>query len=77
MPRRQISKRAVPKRRQNQRVYRYCKKAEKRLFPTELDAKIELAGHLSIETGNQRIYKCLFGNHYHLTSEDQKTEPVK
>lgn len=52
----------------------YCGRQHKVIFPTELDIKIELAGHAKFDTEEQRWYKCPFGNHFHLTSQDQKTE---
>lgn len=46
----------------------YCKRAQKVIFPTELDVKIELADHMRYGT-ESRPYKCLWGKHYHITTE--------
>lgn len=43
------------------------------IFPTELDAKIEMAGHARFDTVS-RYYKCRFGNHYHLTTQPERQE---
>lgn len=55
---------------------KYCKfpKGElKVIFPTELDAKIEIANHTRFDT-QSRYYKCKFGNHYHISTQEQKSQ---
>ncbi len=63
-----MPKRFKPKPRRN-----YCGRDFKVIFPTELDAKIEVASHVKYDT-DSRYYKCLFGNHYHVSTQEQKTE---
>lgn len=41
------------------------------IFPTELDAKIEIAGHAKFDTAS-RYYKCRFRNHYHITTQAER-----
>ena len=52
----------------------YCRRARKVAFTSELDAKMALADRSSVhrDKGERRHYKCKFGPHYHLTSEEQR-----
>jgi len=51
---------------------RKCFKSGKVILATELDAKIALSLRSTKEKGEKRYYSC--GNHFHLTSQDQRTE---
>lgn len=51
---------------------RTCGRARKVILKTELDAMIVLARRQNQDKGEKRYYKCSFGSHYHLTSEDKK-----
>ena len=54
----------------------YCRTSQgetKVIFHTELDAKIEASKHAAFDT-DSRYYKCRFGNHYHFSTQEQKTE---
>ena len=46
----------------------YCNRANKVIFPSELDVKIELANHVLYGT-ESRAYKCPWGRHFHITTE--------
>lgn len=52
----------------------FCNRARKVVFHTELDAKIALAERLRKDKGEIRYYQCPHSNHFHLTSEKQRTE---
>jgi hypothetical protein len=43
------------------------------IYPTELDAKIEVASHVKYDT-DSRYYKCRWHNHYHVSTQAQLTE---
>lgn len=47
----------------------FCKRARKVSFKNELEAKMALAQRIRQDKGEQRYYKCNFGEHYHLTSQ--------
>lgn len=51
---------------------RKCFKSGKVIFTTELDAKIALSLRANKDKGEKRYYRC--GSHYHLTSQEQRTE---
>ena len=51
-----------------------CRRANKVIFPTELDVRIELAKHAFYDT-ESRAYPCLWGKHFHITTEEQRTRP--
>lgn len=41
------------------------------IYPTELDARIEVAGHARYNNEHEsRYYKCRFHNHYHVTTQE-------
>ena len=58
------------------RTVRYCQRARKVSFATELDAKMALASRLHQDKGEVRYYECQFAPkndpHYHLTSAYHK-----
>jgi hypothetical protein len=49
----------------------YCDKAQKVIFPTELDVKIELSNHVLYGT-ESRAYKCPWGKHFHITTQEKR-----
>lgn len=50
----------------------FCRRARKVAFKTELDAKMALADRVYRDKGERRAYKCKFGPHWHLTSEEKR-----
>lgn len=66
----------MPKKRSH--TARYCFKAGKKILVDWVQAEltleaIQLRSRREIH-GETRTYKCKFGDHYHLTSEEQRTE---
>lgn len=59
-------------RNQSSRSRRRCSRERKIIFRTELDAMIALARRQNKDKGEIRYYPC--GDHWHLTSQEQKTE---
>jgi hypothetical protein len=58
--------------------YPICKRANKKILVDRIQADllleyIQLNARRTIHE-ESRSYHCNFGNHYHLTSEDQRTE---
>jgi hypothetical protein len=56
----------------------FCKKANKVILPDRIAAEL-LLEHIRTNARRtiheeKRSYPCLFGNHWHLTSEAQRTE---
>ena len=49
----------------------YCHRAQKVIFYTELDVKIELCNHQLYGT-ESRPYKCKWGKHYHITTQEKR-----
>lgn len=62
----------MPQRFKRQINRHYCKRAEKVIFPTELDVNIELAHHQFRGT-ESRAYKCEWGKHYHITTQEKRS----
>lgn len=56
-----------------ERKSRRCNISGLIIFETELDAKIALARRVWKDKGEKRYFACR--NHFHLTAEDQRTEP--
>lgn len=60
------------------RTVRYCQRARKVSFATELDAKMALASRINQDKGEIRYYECQYAHknhpHYHLTSAYHKGE---
>lgn len=66
----------MPKKRSHTK--RYCPKAGKKILRDWVEAEltleaIQLRSRREIH-GEIRTYPCQFGDHYHLTSEEQRTE---
>ena len=59
-------------RNQKSRGRRRCTKEKKIMFRTELDAMIALSHRQAADKGEKRYYPC--GDHWHLTSQEQRTE---
>ena len=60
------------------RTVRYCQRARKVSFATELDAKMALASRINQDKGEIRYYECQYAPaahpHFHLTSAYHKEE---